>query len=83
MNVTVLGATTLGRANAQLCAVAGHEMRLQADDANAAMDGMDSIERRFDDDADSDDVPAILDNLTAMTEPDTAVADAKDDPIQE
>ena len=52
MDVAVLGAGSLGRAIAQVCAVSGHDVALQADDANAAMDGLDVIERRLDDDPD-------------------------------
>lgn len=73
MNVAVLGPTPLGRAIAQVCAVAGHEVRLQADDANAAMDGLDDVERRLADDA-VDNPEAVLDRLTATTGLDAAVA---------
>jgi len=76
MNVAVLGATALGRAVAQVCAVAGHEVRLQADDANAAMDGVDVIERRLADDSALADPDAVLDKLTATTGVEAAVVDA-------
>jgi 3-hydroxybutyryl-CoA dehydrogenase len=76
MNVAVLGATALGRAVAQVCAVAGHEVGLQADDANTAMDGVDVIERRLADDSGVADAEAVLDRLTATTGVEAAVADA-------
>jgi len=49
MQVAVLGAERDGRAVAELCALAGHEVRFHADDATAVMDSIDVIERRFDD----------------------------------
>lgn len=76
MNVAVLGTTTRGRAIAQVCAVAGHDVRLQADDANTAMDGVDAIERRLADDDSLTDADGVLDRLTATTGVEAAVADA-------
>ncbi len=74
MNVAVLGATDLGRAIAEVCAVAGHEVRLQAADANAAMDGIDIIRRRVTDPG--DDAKELLDRLTATTDAVAAVGGA-------
>ncbi|MFC7134950.1 MULTISPECIES: 3-hydroxyacyl-CoA dehydrogenase family protein [Salinibaculum] len=75
MDVAVLGAGSLGRAIAQVCAVAGHDVALQADDANAAMDGLDDIERRLDD-PDVPDADAVRDRLTATTGVEAAVSGA-------
>ena len=70
MHVAVLGADRLGRAVAQVCAVAGHEVSLHDDEANVVMDGIDAIEGRLPDDSDA------VDRLSGTTGLDAAVGDA-------
>jgi len=69
MNVAVLGAGRLGRALAQLSAVAGHDVSLYDEDANAVMDAVDAIEGRLPGDEG-------VDRLSATTGLDAAVTDA-------
>jgi len=79
MDVAVLGAGTAGREIAQLCARAGDDVSLYAEDATAVMDGIDAVERWLDDaDAagEADDVPAPQDRLEGTTGLEAAVADA-------
>lgn len=70
MHVAVLGADRLGRAVAQVCAVAGHEVSLHDDEANVVMDGIDAIEGRLPDDSDA------VDRLSGTTGLEAAVGDA-------
>lgn len=44
MDVAVLGAARPGPEIAQICAVAGHEVRLYDEEANAVMDAVDAVE---------------------------------------
>ncbi|WP_302080679.1 3-hydroxyacyl-CoA dehydrogenase family protein [Salinibaculum rarum] len=55
MDVAVLGAEQLGRAIAQVCAIAGHDVRFYGDEANDVMDAIDAIERRLPADVDTGD----------------------------
>lgn len=70
MDVAVFGASRLGQAVAQICAVAGHDVHLYDEEANAVMDGIDTIERRLPADTD------VTDRLSGTTGRDAAVADA-------
>jgi len=70
MDVAVLGAGRLGRALAQLCAVAGHDVSLSDEDANAVMDAVDAVEGRLPGKEDA------ADRLSATTGLDAAVSDA-------
>jgi 3-hydroxybutyryl-CoA dehydrogenase len=70
MHVAVLGADRLGRAVAQVCAVAGHDVSLHGDEANVVMDGIDAIEGRLPDDTDA------VDRLSGTTGLEAAVAEA-------
>lgn len=70
MDVAVLGADRLGRAVAQVCAVAGHDVRLHDDEANVVMDGIDAIEGRLPGDTDA------VDRLSGTTGLEAAVGDA-------
>ncbi len=72
MDVTVLGAGSPGPEIAQVCAVAGHEVRLYDDEANAVMDAVDAVEGRLP----SDDRDAV-DRISATTGFDAAVSDAE------
>lgn len=76
MNVAVLGADSLGRAIAQACAVAGHQVSVHAADANAVMDGIDAIERRLDGES-AVETTTVIDRLSATTGLDAAVTDAE------
>jgi 3-hydroxybutyryl-CoA dehydrogenase len=49
MDVAVLGAGRVGRGVAQVCALAGHDVSLQDDEANVVMDGIDAVERSLGD----------------------------------
>lgn len=70
MDVAVLGASQLGRAIAQVCAVAGHDVHFYDDEANDVMDGIDAIERRLPAETDA------MDRLAGTTGLEAAVADA-------
>ena len=70
MHVAVLGADRLGRAVAQVCAVAGHDVSLHDDEANVVMDGIDAIEGRLSDESDA------VDRLSGTTGLEAAVGDA-------
>jgi 3-hydroxybutyryl-CoA dehydrogenase len=70
MDVAVLGAGRLGRAVAQVCAVAGHDVRFYDDDANDVMDGIDTIGRRLPAETDA------VDRLSGTTGLEAAVGDA-------
>jgi 3-hydroxybutyryl-CoA dehydrogenase len=73
MHVAVLGAGERGRTVAGLCALAGHEVHLQADDANRAMDAVDAVVADLPGGADAS---AVRDRLDATTGLEAAVADA-------
>jgi len=49
MDVAVLGADTVGRGIAQVCAVAGHDVALHDEEANVVMDGIDAVQAGIDD----------------------------------
>ncbi|MEF8784558.1 MAG: 3-hydroxyacyl-CoA dehydrogenase family protein [Haloarculaceae archaeon] len=70
MDVAVLGAGRLGRAVAQVCAVAGHDVHFYDDDANDVMDGIDAIEGRLPAET------AAVDRLSGTTGLEAAVGDA-------
>ena len=70
MHIAVLGADRLGRAVAQVCAVAGHDVALHDDEANVVMDGIDAIEGRLPDDTDA------VDRLSGTTGLEAAVGTA-------
>ena len=70
MHVAVLGADRLGRAVAQVCAVAGHDVSLHDDEANVVMDGIDAIEGRLPGGSDA------VDRLSGTTGLEAAVGDA-------
>jgi len=81
MDVAVLGAHSAGREIAQICALAGYDVSLYADDATAVMDGIDVVERRLDDavvagETEDDAVAATLDRLEGTTGLEAAVAEA-------
>lgn len=81
MDVAVLGGGATGRSIAQLCAVAGHAVSLHDETAAAAMDGIDTIERRLDEAVDAGECDAgtrasAVENLQATTGLEAAVADA-------
>ena len=71
MDVAVLGAGRLGRDVAQVCAVAGHDVRLYDDEANDVMDGIDAIEARLDAETDA------IDRLSGTTGLEAAVKDTE------
>jgi 3-hydroxybutyryl-CoA dehydrogenase len=71
MDVAVLGAGRLGRALAQLAAVAGHDVSLYDEEANTVMDAVDAIEGRL-----TTDTAEAVDRLSATTGIDAAVSDA-------
>lgn len=70
MDVAVLGAGRLGRAVAQVCAVAGHDVHFYDDEANDVMDGIDAIERRLPAETDA------VDRLSGTTGLEAAVGNA-------
>lgn len=70
MDVAVLGAGRLGRAVAQVCAVAGHDVHFYDDDANDVMDGIDAIERRLPAETEA------VDRLSGTTGLEASVGDA-------
>jgi 3-hydroxybutyryl-CoA dehydrogenase len=71
MDVAVLGAGQPGPDIAQVCAVAGHEVTLYDEEANAVMDAVDAIEGRLPADA-----GAAVDRLSATTGFEAAVSEA-------
>jgi 3-hydroxybutyryl-CoA dehydrogenase len=81
MDVAVLGAGSLGRGVAQVCAQAGHDVSLQDDEANVVMDAIDVVERRLGDALDAGTLDRetrdrALDGLDGTTGLDAAVGDA-------
>jgi 3-hydroxybutyryl-CoA dehydrogenase len=68
MEIAVLGAGAHGRDLARLLAEAGHAVRLQDEDATAAMDAVDDVERAVDEET--------IERLDATTDREAAVADA-------
>jgi 3-hydroxybutyryl-CoA dehydrogenase len=73
MNVAVLGVDRTGHAIAQVCARRGCVVSLHDADATTAMDSIDVIERRLEDDGVAD-PDAILDRIDATTDLETAAA---------
>jgi 3-hydroxybutyryl-CoA dehydrogenase len=81
MNVAVLGVDGTGPAVARLCAVAGHDVALHAEDVADVMDAVDAVEADLDDatavgDLSVRDRDAAIDRVEATTGLDAAVGDA-------
>ena len=81
MDVAVLGAGSVGRGVAQVCARAGHDVSLHDEEANVVMDAIDVVERRLGDALDAgrldrDTYDTALDGLDGTTGLEAAVGDA-------
>ncbi|ELZ69308.1 3-hydroxyacyl-CoA dehydrogenase [Haloferax prahovense DSM 18310] len=81
MQVSVLGAGTMGHGIAQVAAMAGHEVTMRDIEAAYVEDGLDAIESNLRGGVDrdkvtSDEMAATLDRLSGTTSLEAAVADA-------
>lgn len=81
MEVAVLGAGTIGRTIAHVCARSGYDVRVHSHDATIVMDSIDVIERQLDDaytsgELDEERRERTLDRLEATTDIEAAVSDS-------
>jgi 3-hydroxybutyryl-CoA dehydrogenase len=81
MQVTVIGAGSMGHGIAQVSAMAGHDVRLNDVDEDRIESGIDSIEENLDGGVErgkvtEDERDAALDRIEAASDLDTAVSDA-------
>jgi 3-hydroxybutyryl-CoA dehydrogenase len=81
MDVGVLGAGSLGRGIAEVCALAGQDVSLHAPEATAVMDGLDAVERALGEAVEDGDLSraerdAALDRLDGTTGLEAAIGSA-------
>lgn len=80
MNVTILGVAETGRAIAKACASAGHTVSIYADHPSDAMDAIDLIERRLEDEEVMDpDLDGTTGLRAAITGADIVIETVEDD----